>query len=142
MLGTTTVTRVQPWVFGLATLLFTVAFADGSRAVDAEELSPGGSGRVVTVTDGDTVTLDNGVEIRLVGLQAPKLALGRPNFVDWPLADEARRALERLVLGKIVELRFGGRREDRHGRVGRVPEGGSPRPGRCAPWGPRGHGYS
>ncbi len=47
---------------------------------------------------------------RLVGIQAPKLPLGRPGFSTWPLAWEAKRALERLVLGQRVTLSFGGRR--------------------------------
>ncbi len=72
--------------------------------------------RVVEVIDGDTVALDDGSEVRLVGLQAPKLALGRPDFEDWPLADEAKASLETLVLERDVLLFFGGRRMDRHGR--------------------------
>jgi micrococcal nuclease len=76
---------------------------------------------VEEVVDGDTVVLDRPVDgalqVRLVGLQAPKLPLGRPNFPVWPLAAESKRALEDLVLGKPVELRYGGRRMDRHGRL-------------------------
>ncbi|MDE0387035.1 MAG: thermonuclease family protein, partial [Defluviicoccus sp.] len=40
--------------------------------------------------DGDTVALESGVEVRLVGIQAPRLALGRAGLRDWPLAAEAR----------------------------------------------------
>ena len=79
-------------------------------------LAPGGSARVVEAIDGDTVVLDDGREVRLVGIQAPKLPLGRDGFDAWPLAAEAKRALEGLVLGRRVELGFGGRRSDRHGR--------------------------
>ena len=79
-------------------------------------LAPGGSARVVGVIDGDTVVLDDGREVRLVGTQAPKLPLGRDGFAAWPLADEAKRELEKLVLGRTVELGFGGQRSDRHGR--------------------------
>ena len=69
------------------------------------------------VVDGDTVVLDDGREVRLVGTQAPKLPLGRTNFPTWPLAEEAKRALEELVLGQEVALGYGGREMDRHGRV-------------------------
>jgi endonuclease YncB( thermonuclease family) len=79
-------------------------------------LRPGGSGRVAGVIDGDTVVLEDGSEVRLVGTQAPKLPLGRRGFPTWPLAPEARAALESLTLGKRVELRYGGERIDRHGR--------------------------
>jgi micrococcal nuclease len=75
------------------------------------------TGRVVEVVDGDTVKLDHGREVRLVGIQAPKLPLGRRGFAEWPLAGEARAKLESLFGSKPVALHFGGAREDRHGRV-------------------------
>jgi endonuclease YncB( thermonuclease family) len=74
-------------------------------------------GEVVTVTDGDTLTLADGREIRLVGIQAPKLPLGRSGFTAWPLAEEAQRFLAALTLGRRLDLGYGGRRGDRHGRV-------------------------
>ena len=55
--------------------------------------------------------------VGLVGIQAPKLPLGRPGFPTWPLADDAKRALEGLALGRRLTLGFGGRRMDRHGRL-------------------------
>ena len=80
-------------------------------------LEDGGRASVAGIVDGDTLLLDDGRELRLVGLQAPKLPLDRPGFPTWPLADEAKAALGALALGRTVELRFGGRRGDRHGRV-------------------------
>ncbi len=74
-------------------------------------------GVVSAVIDGDTVVLQSGAEVRLVGIQAPKLALGRPGFRDWPLATEAKELLEALVLGGPVKLVYGGRRVDRHRRI-------------------------
>ena len=82
----------------------------------AGTLEPGGSGIVKEVVDGDTLVLEGGVEVRLVGIQAPKLPLGRRNFSTWPLADEARAALEEMTLGRRFRLSFGGQRIDRHGR--------------------------
>lgn len=61
--------------------------------------------------------LGEGRQVRLVGIQAPKLPLGRKGFVKWPLADAAKEALERQVLRRVVELRYGGRRVDRHRRA-------------------------
>jgi len=76
-----------------------------------------GDGAVVReIVDGDTVILDDGRQVRLVGIQAPKLPLGRKNFEKWPLADEAKTALSELVLGRRVTLGYGGQRQDRHGR--------------------------
>lgn len=82
-----------------------------------DDLRPGPAGRVVAVPDGDTVVLDTGDKVRLIGIQAPKLALGREGFAAWPMAEDARDALRSLVLGKAVELRYGGRERDRYGRV-------------------------
>lgn len=72
---------------------------------------------VANVIDGDTLVLEDGREVRLTGIQAPKLPLGRPNFEAWPLAGEARDAVADLALGKPALLRFGGARRDRHMRV-------------------------
>ncbi len=74
-------------------------------------------GVVREVTDGDTLTLDNGLVVRLVGIQAPKLALGRTGFKAWPLAQEARDGLQTLSQGRTVMLAYGGVKTDRHRRA-------------------------
>lgn len=86
-------------------------------AAGCDSLVDGPRGTVASVTDGDTVVLDSGMVVRLIGTQAPKLPLGRPDFAAWPKAEEARLALERLALGKRVIVRHGGERRDRHGRT-------------------------
>ncbi|MEQ8968257.1 MAG: thermonuclease family protein [Azospirillaceae bacterium] len=80
-------------------------------------LAPERVATVVRIVDGDTLFLDDDTEVRLVGLQAPKRALGREGFVDWPLADEAMAGLGSLALGRRVALAVGGRPVDRHGRA-------------------------
>lgn len=80
------------------------------------ELRAGERARVVEVIDGDTVRLNDGWQVRLVGIQAPKLPLGRKKFDKWPLADQAKAALESMVLGREVSLAYGGQPVDRHGR--------------------------
>lgn len=100
----------------LAALLF--QSWTGTAAADLpRDLARGAAATVVEVIDGDTVVLDTGGEVRLVGIQAPKLPLGRPNFKEWPLAREAKAELEKLVLGRRVTLSHGGARGDRHGRI-------------------------
>ncbi len=79
-------------------------------------LAAGDTAVVREVVDGDTVILDDGRQVRLVGIQAPKLPLGRANFEKWPLADEAKAALAQLVLGRRIALGYGGQRQDRYGR--------------------------
>lgn len=73
--------------------------------------------RIAGVVDGDTLVLDDGREVRLKGIQAPKLPLGRSGFEAWPLADEAKARLEGLADGATAQLRYGGAQGDRHGRV-------------------------
>ena len=101
--------RLQVVVLGLVAALL-------ASGAEASELKRDGSGIVVEVIDGDTVLLKDGRQVRLVGIQAPKLPLGRANFTKWPLADEAKGALEGLALGRQVSLGYGGRRQDRRGR--------------------------
>lgn len=81
-----------------------------------EDMVVGASHAVIEVVDGDTVTLKTGRDVRMVGTQAPKLPLGRPNFEAWPLGDAAKDHLERLADGRKVTLYFGGREVDRHDR--------------------------
>ena len=102
----------------LAAFAVCIAGIAEAQAADLPDgLVADGSARVVEIIDGDTVVLDDGSEVRLVGLQAPKLALGRPDFEDWPLAGAAREALAALLLDHEVTLAYGGRRVDRHGRL-------------------------
>jgi micrococcal nuclease len=71
----------------------------------------------VSVVDGDTLVLDDWRQVRLVGVQAPKLPLGRKNFKTWPLGEASKKALERLALGKRLQLSYGGSRIDRYNRA-------------------------
>ncbi|MGB0669853.1 MAG: thermonuclease family protein [Rhodospirillales bacterium] len=86
-----------------------------------ESLTLVGETFVTAVVDGDTLVIDppiNGADqIRLVGLQAPKLPLGRPGFTPWPLGADSKQALEDLVLNKAIRLYQGGQGMDRHGRL-------------------------
>lgn len=76
-----------------------------------------GRDQVVGVVDGDTLVLSDGREVRLTGIQAPKLPLGRPNFRVWPLAEDAKQALEGLALDRTVTLHVDGNGQDRHRRI-------------------------
>lgn len=93
----------------------------GGGLATAGALVDAGKATVTEVVDGDTVLLDVAVEgsneVRLVGIQAPKLPLGRKGFRQWPLAEQSKTMLEALVLGRTVTLKSGGRRLDRYGRL-------------------------
>ena len=98
--------------------LSTAAFAllaNSALACETLTMAPGGT--VVEVTDGDTVVLNDGRKVRMIGTQAPKLPLGRENFETWPLAPEAQAKLSALSLNKSVRLGYGGERIDRYDRA-------------------------
>lgn len=78
-------------------------------------MQPGERGRVVRVIDGDSLVLDTGQSVRLVGIEAP--AFGRGERIDQPHARESRRLLEDLVLGRKVRLYYGGLTRDRYDRA-------------------------
>ena len=99
----------------LATLAALSAVSTAALACADLRMAPGGL--VVQVTDGDTVVLDSGLVVRLIGTQAPKLPLGRDDFDTWPLAPEAKAALEALALNKTVQLGYGGEAIDRYERA-------------------------
>lgn len=112
-----------PYLAGSLIVLLALVFAvpvpaHGSHGLPHgfADLAAGDSAVVREIVDGDTVVLDDGRQVRLVGIQAPKLPLGRANFEKWPLADEAKVALSELVLGRRVTLGYGGQRQDRYGR--------------------------
>ena len=102
--------RLRFAAFALAGLLL------WAPPVAAQDLRSGGEATVAEIVDGDTLVLDDGRTVRLVGIQAPKLPLGRPGFVAQPLADDAKTALETLTFGSRVSLSYGGRQTDRYGR--------------------------
>lgn len=89
----------------------------GGQAYATCNLTQGGHDTIVEIVDGDTVILSSGKQVRMVGTQSPKLALNRKNFIDWPLADTAKTALENIALGQKVELKYGGLKIDRHHRI-------------------------
>ena len=67
---------------------------------------------VVRVVDGDTIDLEDGRRVRIIGVDAPELS------VDECFADDAREYLTELVLGRGVLLtRDEAACEDRYGRT-------------------------
>ena len=85
--------------------------------IAAPQLIKGEHERVREIVDGDTLFLESGLKVRLSGMQAPKLSLGREHISDWPLGHESKAALIKLALNKKVTLYYGGERRDRYGRA-------------------------
>ncbi|MCZ4347544.1 thermonuclease family protein [Devosia neptuniae] len=98
----------------LATLAALSSVSTATIACPALDMVAGGT--VVEVTDGDTIVLNNGRVVRMIGTQAPKLPLGRDGFDTWPMGPEAKAALEVMVLNKTVQLGYGGEKIDRYDR--------------------------
>jgi endonuclease YncB( thermonuclease family) len=92
---------------GAAALLVMLAGCGEGSALD--RLAVGEHGRVAQVRSGDVVVLDDGLVVRLAGLQVPR--------EGDPGADESRAALAGLVQGRRVQLYYGGARRDRTGRA-------------------------
>jgi len=107
------------WFYGiiLIALLQPTAPSLAGAVLPAGLTAEEGRFGVVEVIDGDTLVLEDGRQVRLVGIQAPKLPLGRQGFKAWPLAEAARDALSAMTLGRDMLLAYGGRRVDRHGRA-------------------------
>jgi micrococcal nuclease len=80
-------------------------------------LEVGPTRAVARVIDGETVRLDDGSEVRLIGALAPRAADVGASSHAWPPEQAAIQALTDLVQGRSVVLWFGGRRTDRYGRA-------------------------
>jgi len=88
-------------------LLFVFAPLAGAAAEPA--LEPGESAEVRAIEESGTVALADGRAVALVGIALP---LG-----DARLLERAQAALERMLVGHSVELRYAGNRRDRYGRI-------------------------
>lgn len=80
------------------------------------KLEQGEPGRVKSVRDGETLLLEDGRTVRLIGAMAPRTPDWWKKPEPWPPATSARKTLEALLLGRMVDLGYDGRRQDRHGR--------------------------
>jgi len=75
---------------------------------------------VDTVVDGDTVRLNSGRSVRLLGVNTPELKIGKgapEKRSPEPFAHEARSFLERLLTGREIGLALGAEAEDRYKRL-------------------------
>lgn len=71
---------------------------------------------VVRIVDAETVEVDDGTHVRLIGALPPLPPPFLPTGESWPMEVNARNALTELALGKRIELAYSGRRNDRWGR--------------------------
>lgn len=71
--------------------------------------------RVQWIPDGDTIHLEDGRRVRLLGIDAPEM--GRDGGPDQYYARESRDYLRRLIDGRSIRLETDGQGPDRYGRL-------------------------
>ncbi len=71
--------------------------------------------RVAKVIDGDTIRLETGEKVRLLGIDAPETK--HPKKVPDPCGPKASKFNRDLLAGQEVVLEFDVEREDRYGRL-------------------------
>lgn len=77
--------------------------------------APAGLRRCERVIDGDTVVLDGGERVRLIGVDTPEVH--HPKKPVQYFGRQASAFTERLVEGKLVRLEFDQTRRDHYGRT-------------------------
>lgn len=70
---------------------------------------------VKRVVDGDTLLLEGGERVRLIGIDTPETV--KPDTPPQPFGHEASEFTKRLAEGKDVRLEFDRNREDQYGRT-------------------------
>ena len=104
------------WNSHIALLGLLVPLLNALPAAAACDLAEGRTGVVARVIDGETVTLEDGSAVKLLGLLAPTAPAWWKQARPWPPADAASQELADLLEGKEVELKFDTRRQDRRNR--------------------------
>ena len=93
------------------------ALAAFSAALFLTAAAPSGlpQARVQRVIDGDTVVLENGRHVRLIGINAPEYEPWKK--IIQPYGKEAKEFLTRLIDGKTVEIEEDVEKTDKYGRA-------------------------
>ena len=96
-------------------LLLLLLFAPAASACFRNSFSTAETVLVQRVIDGDTIRLDGGVRVRLIGVDTPELNDKRP---EWRArAQEAAAFVRQSVEGKHVRLEYDRERPDKHRRT-------------------------
>lgn len=103
-------------VVGLLAPIPTHVAADPAAPSAPCTLESGPIRTVTRVVDGETIVLDDGKVVRLIGALAPRARDANASAGAWPPELDTIKALSDLVLAKRVKLAFAGRRFDRYGR--------------------------
>ena len=98
-------------------LLFLSVLVPGAASACETQLSH--TARAAQIIDGQTVRLDDGSVVRLIGALAPEPPRWWKGPGEWPPVKRARAGLAELLQDKQIEVRFAGAevRRDRHERL-------------------------
>lgn len=111
----------MPWTAASAFVLLLASVTPPPAEPTANEercaLQAGSRHAVERIIDAETIALDDGTEVRLVGALAPRRLKRSKTSSRWKPEDDAIAALKDLILGRSVELAFPDRRRDRYGRL-------------------------
>lgn len=100
----------------IAVVILATGFSAAAHAAPCMLASVAEPVAIERAIDGDTVLLDDGREMRLAGVAAPKAPPGvKPEA--WPLEASARAALEQAAAGQVLEFRAASDPRDRYGRL-------------------------
>ncbi len=95
-----------------------LAAATATAGTGCAGLEQGPTRTVTRIIDGETVTLDDGTELRLIGALAPRAIDVDGMAGTWQPEAATVEGLRTLVLGKSIALAFtAAARTDRHGRL-------------------------
>jgi len=87
-----------------------------ARASDCRSPKYDETTTLISVVDGDTVILQDGRKLRLIGINTPEMQ--RQQEVAEPFAHKARVYLSKLIpAGTTIHLRYGVDKKDRYGRL-------------------------
>lgn len=103
------------WWLALISSLAILALGMGISSCGVEPKAPPREALVSAVIDGDTLILEGGARVRLLGIDAPEMERdGRPAEF---LAHKAKAALAELTQGKRLSLEYDQLRYDHYGRL-------------------------
>jgi micrococcal nuclease len=104
------------WILTIAFVGVLILLPSALPAAASCDLTEGRSGVVAQVIDGETLSLEDGDEVKLLGLLAPTAPAWWKRTEAWPPAKAARAELARLLQGKKIQLKFDVRQKDRRDR--------------------------
>ena len=111
--------KLRPWAAGLILVALIAAALlrqwFDQPAGEAFSFDSAGPYRVQRVVDGDTLVLDDGTRVRLIGVDTPETK--HPRKPVERLGPEAAAFTRRHVEGKLVTLQFDRERRDKYRRV-------------------------